>query len=437
MIAYIYRPKRQRNGKLVSSRIWRARLKLNGDVKARDISLNCADKQTAEQKLRDSIRDQERESVGLLAPSAQRKTFQSPLAELVGGYVADLKALGRSADHVRHVDKRLLRLIRECKWQNLREVTADSFLRWRAEQKQAPKTINEYQAALSALFTWLRKQNRVAANPFEIVSKVDTRGKESFHRRALNDDEARQLLAGPRRSLYLLALHTGLRRGEINALRWGDLHLDVANPFYAVPVAKSKSRKEQPRPLHHELVRELQAMKSAGKVTPDTLVFPEQVPAMKVIRADFKTAGIPLVDERGHRVDFHALRMTYITRLQRAGVSPREAMELARHSDMRLTMKTYTDAAQLPLAATVRGLPAFDDSHIDSQTLVADGPAVSPAVTGLKSIKVGETIGNIDESHGLTPAVAICHSEQTNGDWGFESPSLRHFLLGNQQMTPE
>jgi integrase len=96
---------------------------------------------------------------------------------------------------------------------------------------------------------------------------VDVRGKESFHRRALNDDEARRLLAGQRKSLYLLALHTGLRRGEINALRWGDLHLDVANPFYAVPVAKSKSRKEQPRPLHPELVRELQAMKSAEKAT--------------------------------------------------------------------------------------------------------------------------------------------------------------------------
>ena len=62
-----------------------------------------------------------------------------------------------------------------------------------------------------------------------------------------------------------------------------------------------------------------------------------------------KATGIPLTDERGHRVDFHALRTTYITRLQRAGVSPREAMELARHSDMRLTMKTYTDVAQLPL----------------------------------------------------------------------------------------
>jgi hypothetical protein len=47
MIAYVYRPKRQRNGKLVSSRIWRARLKLNGDVKARDISLGVSDKQVA------------------------------------------------------------------------------------------------------------------------------------------------------------------------------------------------------------------------------------------------------------------------------------------------------------------------------------------------------------------------------------------------------
>jgi hypothetical protein len=104
---------------------------------------------------------------------------------------------------------------------------------------------------------------------------------------------------------------------------------------------------------------------------------------------------------------------------------------------MRLTMKTYTDAAQLPLAATVRGLPAFDDSQIDSQTLVAGGQFVSPSVIGLKSIKVGKTVGNIDESRNLTPVVALCHSEQPSGDLGFESPSLRHFLLGNRKMTPE
>jgi integrase len=90
-----------------------------------------------------------------------------------------------------------------------------------------------------------------------------------------------------------------------------------------LPAAFVKNRKEQPRPLHPELVAELQKLKAAGKLKPEDIVFPERVPPMKVIRADFQAAGIPLTDERGHRVDFHALRTTYITRLQRAGVSPR------------------------------------------------------------------------------------------------------------------
>ena len=34
-------------------------------------------------------------------------------------------------------------------------------------------------------------------------------------------------------------------------------------------------------------------------------------------------------------------------------VHPRVAMELARHSDLRLTMKTYTDAGQLPLREVI------------------------------------------------------------------------------------
>ena len=435
MIAYIYRTKRRHDGKRIASRIWRARLKLNGDAKARDVSLGVSDKQVAEQKLRELTRDHERMAVGLMAPAAQRETFASPLEQLVENYVADLKALGRSADHVRHVDKRLRRLMRECRWSGLREVTADSFLRWRAGQKQSPKTINEYHAVVSALFTWLRKQNRVVANPFELVSKVDTRGKESFHRRALSDDEARRLLAGPRRLLYLLSLHTGLRRGEINALHWGDLHWDTPNPFYLVPAAKSKNRKEQPRPLHPELVKELRTINTTEKFALEALVFPERVPPMKVIRADFKAARISLVDGRGHRVDFHALRMTYITRLQRAGVSPREAMELARHSDMRLTMKTYTDAAALPLAATVRGLPAFDDTHIDTQTLVAGSQLVSPSVIGLKPIKVGKTVENTCENHCASSIVTFGHENGNGGERGIRTPDTTphyksaHFLI--------
>jgi integrase len=213
-----------------------------------------------------------------------------------------------------------------------------------------------------------------------------------------------------------------LRRGEINALHGGDFHLDTANPYWMLPAAFVKNRKEQPRPLHPELVAELRKLKAAGKLKPEDLVFPDGVPTMKEVRKDFKKAEIPLKDERGHVVDFHVLRTTYITRLQRAGVSPREAMELARHSDMRLTMKTYTDVAQLPLAATVRGLPSIGDSQIDSQTLVAERPAVSPTVICLKSIKVGKTVGNINGNHRASSIVTFGHENENGGERGIRTP---------------
>ena len=118
--------------------------------------------------------------------------------------------------------------------------------------------------------------------------------------------------------------------------------------------------------------------------------------------------------------------MTYITRLHRAGVSPRETMELARHSDMRLTMKTYTDAAALPLMATVRRLPAFgakfDDAQRDTQTLVAGGQFVSPSVIGLKPIKVGKTVGNIDANHEASSAVTAGHQNENGGERGIRTP---------------
>ncbi len=48
------------------------------------------------------------------------------------------------------------------------------------------------------------------------------------------------------------------------------------------------------------------------------------------------------VDSQNRYADFHSNRHTFITNLSLAGVSPRDAQELARHSDIRLTMGVYT-----------------------------------------------------------------------------------------------
>jgi hypothetical protein len=94
-------------------------------------------------------------------------------------------------------------------------------------------------------------------------------------------------------------------------------------------------------------------------------------------------------------------------------------------------MKTYTDAAQLPLAATVRKLPSFDDTQIDTQTLVKGGQFVSPPVIGLKQIKVGKTVGNIGENHEESRAVTTGQKNGNGGERGIRTPHFPTHNKGN------
>ena len=56
-------------------------------------------------------------------------------------------------------------------------------------------------------------------------------------------------------------------------------------------------------------------------------------------------------------VDFHSFRHTFCTLLHRAGVPMREAMELMRHNDARLTMSIYADSSLFALRPAVEKLP--------------------------------------------------------------------------------
>ena len=67
------------------------------------------------------------------------------------------------------------------------------------------------------------------------------------------------------------------------------------------------------------------------------------------------------VDDDGRYADFHALRATFITNLSRAGVSPKTAQMLARHSDINLTMNTYTTLGVLDQVTAVESLPPVPD----------------------------------------------------------------------------
>ena len=103
-----------------------------------------------------------------------------------------------------------------------------------------------------------------------------------------------------------------------------------------------------------------------------------------------------------------------------------------RHSDPRLTTGPYTDTTRLETASLIEKLPDFvsekdTDTQLDTQTIGASSPGVAQAVSVNAGDKNENHAANIVESHGLTPAVAVCHSGQSDGVSEFESSSLRQF----------
>jgi hypothetical protein len=78
-----------------------------------------------------------------------------------------------------------------------------------------------------------------------------------------------------------------------------------------------------------------------------------------MLRLDLAEAGIAPEDDQGRIIDFHGQRMTFITALARAGVPPATAQKLARHSDINLTMGTYTCLQMADLAVAVGKLSAL------------------------------------------------------------------------------
>ena len=109
-------------------------------------------------------------------------------------------------------------------------------------------------------------------------------------------------------------------------------------------------------------------------------------PTLKTFRRDLERAGIPFEDAEGRTVDRHSLRMTFVSWLGAAGVDPRTAQQLARHSDIRLTTQTYRDVRLLDTKSAIGKRPdpgGQSERQVALATGTDDyaaGPVVPPVV---------------------------------------------------------
>jgi integrase/recombinase XerD len=337
-----------------------------------------ADRGTAQVMLARLVERLHRGEAGL----PDRAELRRPLAEHLERWrQAQLSRPDADPSRVRLVAGRVSRLVAGCAFATAADIDPDAVSRWLASQRATQErkgrpfgatTANHHVAHLSQFCRWLMDRGVLSRNPAARVPRGDARDDLRQARRELAPEELRRLLdttrAGPTRRhvsgldrhwLYLLACATGFRRSELWQLRPSWFALDATPPTVLMPGRVAKAGKAAVLPLPASVVPGLRQW-LAGR--PEAPLWPANAreAAVCMLRLDLAAAGIPFVDvtpEGPRRVDFHALRHTYITMLDVSGASAREAQALARHATPQLTVGTYTHTSLQRLAVRVDALP--------------------------------------------------------------------------------
>jgi integrase len=226
-----------------------------------------------------------------------------------------------------------------------------------------------YARVLRAFSAWLHGTGRIESDVLGDLPLPPRDQVERHARRALSLEEIGRLLGttrtgparwrmpGPDRAmLYLLALSTGFRAEELLSLTPAHFRFDVATPHILLPGAADKRGETARQPIPDSIVptlREWLADRQPGRLFPVSLTSDRTA---KLLRLDLAAAGIPYVTESPEGLlylDFHALRHTYIAQLDRAGLTLKQAMQLARHSTPALTARVYGRASLAELGASV------------------------------------------------------------------------------------
>lgn len=202
-------------------------------------------------------------------------------------------------------------------------------------------TVNRELSVLKNLLGTAVEWKKLRANPLQGVGML----KEPPGRlRFLDLEEIHRLLAccppppHPLRNIILMALTTGMRRGEILGLRWDYIKLE--NRLMVLPMTKNNTVRVVP--INETLATVLEAMPSKTG-----WVFGNGKPMVNVLRS-FKAAckRADITDFR-----FHDLRHTYASHMTMKGVHARVLQDLLGHKTAAMTARyTHLAPAQLQSA---------------------------------------------------------------------------------------
>lgn len=220
----------------------------------------------------------------------------------------------------------------------------------------SPGTRTKIRNLMSAMFSHGIRYEWAARNP---ISAVRTSSKRLRTPDILAPEEFQSLIQElPERArvIVLLAGTTGLRRGELIGLRWGDINFelsqaDVTRSIWRNVEGDTKTEvSRRPVPLHPIVIEALERWRKESLYASEAdFVFPSiekngtqpispETILRRQIRPALKKLGIT------KRVGFHTFRHTLGTLLRQRGIDIKTAQELLRHANPRITMEIYQQA---------------------------------------------------------------------------------------------
>ncbi len=256
----------------------------------------------------------------------------------------------------------------------LSQIRASDIETWQSElaaQGKSPRTINKKIKHLQTLYEVAIRFDLTDRNPVKAVSRVTETRKSSLDVYTLEELErlAEHAKSADDGFLFLFAAFTGLRLGEIRALRWRDISLGnrsiyVRRSFSGVVEEAPKSNRERRVPMSHDVYDLLLDRKRRTRHnSDDDLVF---------------------CYEDGQRLGYTYIRKRYIGAQKGAGLPLRRFHDLRhtfgsiliRKTDL-VTLKEYMGHSTIQ--TTERYLhfrPQTDEAAIVSEAFTAASPEV-------------------------------------------------------------
>jgi integrase len=230
----------------------------------------------------------------------------------------------------------------------------------------APQTRRLFHRVLTAALNRAVELQLIARNPAQALRR--RLPKDEHHEMAtLTVEQAQRLLDAIRPTpLYwpvLIALATGMRRGEVLALRWRNVNLDlgIVRVAESLMQVKSTMRTKAPKSgkartitLPEFAIEELrrrkleqaeELLRLGVRQTGDILVCAQadgRLMQPNVLSNYFRRA----VRRLGLPVHFHSLRHTHATQLLLAGVHPKVAQERLGHATVAMTLDIYSHVTE-------------------------------------------------------------------------------------------